>query len=95
MRRDSMDEEGVRRELLLALRDMARRQPQVSEILHLDLSDIANRIGATSVEVRNGLSDLLLEDLAEPFANTFTDHAEDGHCVITPAGMAELRRLLS
>jgi hypothetical protein len=90
----ALEEENVRRELLLALRDMARRQSGTSEILHLDLPEIAARIGATDLEVRNGLSDLLLEGLAEPFANTFTDHAEDGHCVITPAGMTELRRLL-
>ena len=83
----------VRRELLLALRDQAHKQSDTAEVLHLDLAEIASRVGADAAIVRAELKDLLLEGLAEPFAETFTDRAEDGHCRITGEGMSELRRL--
>ena len=87
-----MKEDEIELELLLALRDMARRQADTAEILHLELGDLAKRLGTSEVEVRIVLKDLLLEGLAEPFANTLTDQPEDGHCRITQHGMAEIRR---
>lgn len=87
-----MREDEIELELLLALRDMARRQSDTAEILHLEPGEVAIQVGASETSVRNVLKDLLLEGFAEPFANTLTDHAEDGHCRITPEGMAEIRR---
>lgn len=77
----------------MALRQMAHRQETTSEILHLDMADVAARAGVSREAVKASLIDLLIEGFAEGFAETLTDHASDGHCRITAAGMEELRRL--
>jgi len=88
-----VNEADLRLEVLSALREIAHDQEETAEILALNLEQIATRSGTTRDAVKSVLSDLLLEGLAEGFAETFTDRASDGHCRITVAGMAELRRL--
>jgi hypothetical protein len=88
-----MTEQNARREILAELRAMSHRQEETSTILRLDVEAIASRLGVSSAEVKGELTDLLHEGLAEGVAETFTDRASDGHCRITAAGLAELRRL--
>lgn len=89
-----MNKADIQRELLLALRNMARRQADAAAILQLSIADVASQAGASETATRDVLKDLLLEGLAEPYTTTFEDRAEDGHCRITERGMEELRQLL-
>jgi predicted ArsR family transcriptional regulator len=92
MRGTNVTQEGeIRREVLVALRDLSRQQNDTAAILSLDLEAIAGRLGVSRAEVRNQLCDLLIEGYAEGFAETQTDRAVNGHCRITPAGLAALR----
>lgn len=88
-----MTEQVIRREILADLRQMSHRQEETPQILQLDLGAIAERMGVPIGRVKAQLRDLLTEGLAEGFAETFTDRASDGHCRITAAGLAELRRI--
>lgn len=86
-----MPNSSLRVEMLMALRDMSHRQEERSEILALDVDDLARRTGTSLEAVKAELTDLLNEGLAEGFAETFTDRASDGHCRITAEGLRELR----
>jgi hypothetical protein len=81
----------VEQAVLKALRDLLRKQAKTSAILALDLMQVAESVGATRDTVQDALIDLLAAGKAEGYAETFTDHKEDGHCRITALGMASIR----
>lgn len=79
--------------LLGALRRMNIAQQSVSGLLSLDVGGVAAVLGIAIDRAKGALSELLLEELAEPYVETFGHVAADGACRITGEGLRELRRM--
>jgi hypothetical protein len=86
-----LDDEVLRREVLVALKRMNRAEQGSGEIFDLDVDGVADVLGTSGTRVRGIVSELLMEGLAEPAAPTFGRGASDGSCRITGAGLQALR----
>jgi len=86
-----LTDEDLRRELLKAIQRLNRAQQGASTILSIDVDGIAVVLGVRPERVRGLLSELLIEGLVEPYAETFGHLAEDGACRITGDGLRALR----
>jgi len=87
----SSDPDDIKQGVLKALRELGRKQARTNEILSLDLDEVALSLGNSRDAIEDALVDLLAEGKAVGYAETFTDRKEDGHCRITPIGMAAIR----
>lgn len=78
--------------ILRELRDMARRQARTSQVLDLQIGELAVASGFSAERLEDTLVELLSEGIVEPFAATQSQSAQQGACRITGEGMRELRR---
>lgn len=83
----------LRAELLEALFGIHRAQVDEFVVLYLDIEGLALILEVNPARLRGVLADLLLEGLAEPYAESFGQRAADGRCRITATGIQELRTL--
>lgn len=86
-----LSEEELRAELLAALHRMSRAQQSSSAVISLDVGGIAAVLGVPKRTVREVLSDLLVEGLAEPFGGSYSHAPVDGACRITAEGLRAFR----
>lgn len=80
--------------VLRELQEMSHRQARTSAVLDLELRPLADRSSVPFESLQDALVDLLAEGLAEPYAATMGQSAEQGACRITGDGVRELARLL-
>jgi hypothetical protein len=88
---EDLGDEGLRRELLLALQRMNRMQSSSARILSLDVDGVGDVLGVPGDRVRGLMSELLLEGLIEEYAAAYGHGPEDGACRITGDGLRELK----
>jgi uncharacterized protein (TIGR02391 family) len=79
--------------VLTELVDMSHKQARTSAILDLQLQPLSASSGIAIETLQDALVDILAEGLAEPYAPTLDQSAEQGACRITGAGVRELSRM--
>jgi predicted nucleotide-binding protein len=77
--------------LLARLAAIHRAQTDIGHVVLLDVEGIATETAEEITDVKDVLSELIVEELVEGFAETSARRAVDGACRITAAGLRRLR----
>ncbi len=90
-----LSEDELRRELLTALRRQNLAVEVNSSAVGIDVDGMAAVLGVRPQTLRGVVSELIVEGLAEPYADTFGKTASSGRCRITAEGLRLVREARS